>query len=611
MALADKVQQLDQQIASAVKTALGNVRRELDDRLRQSTESLRERIDGIEQALPQHFLAAEDLAAAARDEVIQSRRDAFAGLASALAALDGADSQAAIFTTLLEQARTHASRTALFLTSPDAAKGWQGRGFGDAAGTLANLMLPYDTGPGWSELAAGRGWVSLSAAELADLASRLECPMARQAVLVPVVLADHLAAALYADIVADSNQELELSALQVLVAAAAAAIEALPLRQRLHHPTFTAAAETRGTGLALWASREAPAAPPAAAAPPAEMALPPEPTPEPAPESSPEPEPVSVLEDRWEELAPLAPPEPPTAPTDAVAPETAKISTDLAEHEPWEETAAEFFSPPTPLTPEPELPAPPAVDVEMELESWDAAPTAPMPALIEEAAALPWPEPPAANEPEDFELPPISDWAEPQPKPVEETPRFEPAATTMYMPEIDLNEDATLLMPRRSVAPPSPPPREPPPEPPAPSPPPRIEEPEEEATHPGRAAYASTRALPKPGGGGAEVRPPSGFEGPGLAFSRGQRPATSEPPSHEEARRLARLLVSEIRLYNEDQVEEGRRNRDIYARLRDEIDRSRRMYEERISVDVRSARDYFTEELVRRLADGDPDALGI
>jgi hypothetical protein len=87
--------------------------------------------------------------------------------------------------------------------------------------------------------------------------------------------------------------------------------------------------------------------------------------------------------------------------------------------------------------------------------------------------------------------------------------------------------------------------------------------------------------------------------------------APEEDARFEEARRFARLLVSEIKLYNEDDVERGRASRDLYQRLKDDIDRSREMYEKRIPSDVRESRDYFREELVRILADGDPDALGM
>ncbi len=111
-----------------------------------------------------------------------------------------------------------------------------------------------------------------------------------------------------------------------------------------------------------------------------------------------------------------------------------------------------------------------------------------------------------------------------------------------------------------------------------------------------------------------EVRPPSGVHGPGWAFATTRMAPTSgsgDDTLHEEARRLARLLVSEIKLYNEEQVEAGRRNRDIYERLREDIDRSRQMYEERVDPRIVKSTDYFYQELVRILASGDAKALGI
>jgi hypothetical protein len=79
----------------------------------------------------------------------------------------------------------------------------------------------------------------------------------------------------------------------------------------------------------------------------------------------------------------------------------------------------------------------------------------------------------------------------------------------------------------------------------------------------------------------------------------------------EEARRFARLLISEIKLYNERAVVEGREQHNLYQRLKDDIERSRQMYDERIPADVRSSSNFFHEELVRILADGRSDALGM
>ena len=83
-----------------------------------------------------------------------------------------------------------------------------------------------------------------------------------------------------------------------------------------------------------------------------------------------------------------------------------------------------------------------------------------------------------------------------------------------------------------------------------------------------------------------------------------------ERRSHSDARRFARLLVSEIKLYNEQKVAEGRNSGDIYEVLKEAIDRSREMYEKRVQPNVASKFDYFHYELVNNLAEGDEEKLG-
>ena len=79
---------------------------------------------------------------------------------------------------------------------------------------------------------------------------------------------------------------------------------------------------------------------------------------------------------------------------------------------------------------------------------------------------------------------------------------------------------------------------------------------------------------------------------------------------HNDARKFARLLVSEIKLYNEQKVQAGRRDKNLYSLLRDDIDKSREMYEKRVSPSVAGQVDYFYDELVRLLADNQVGALG-
>jgi hypothetical protein len=110
----------------------------------------------------------------------------------------------------------------------------------------------------------------------------------------------------------------------------------------------------------------------------------------------------------------------------------------------------------------------------------------------------------------------------------------------------------------------------------------------------------------------AEDRPSTQYIPPAnLARGGAAGPQNDDAKKHDEARRFARLLVSEIKLYNESKVDQGRKNSDLYERLKEDIDRSRQMYDERISDDVRKVSNYFYDELVRILADGRAEALGL
>ncbi len=662
MPLADRVQQLDEQIAAALKSKLAGLRTELNERLRQSTEALRERIDGLDAVLPASFVGDHDLEPIAAEAAAAARSRTLSEHAAAVAALDQAGSQAEILAALLVHSRAHASRAALFLTPTEAARGWRGEGFADAGAALPGLEISYAEGTAWGALAQGRSTVALSTADCAELASRLESPVAREAVLVPLVLADRVAAALYADQSGDGV--LEVAALQALVHSAAQAIELLPLRSRGASPTFQGPGAVTGSaaGLPLWAVPAPSEAPVQDEAPaPTEAPVPDEP-PAPAAQEAeapveepgaPETEPVAEVPAWWmsetaavieeaaepgvtepvemDETAALSAPEAVSWP----APEGVPGGIPGAAPEPlaiasWEDTAAELF-PPLSLEDEPPVAAFSSAASTATLPAFSAGEPAPPFAVEPEI------EPRLELEEEEIDLPDIDQIAFPEAEPLAEEPVFdelppvglEPATAVLEERSLDLADDETLLLSRSSAtvafSTPSAPAS-------APQRPVPDDEPEEEATHPGRAPFLTTRlptqptgappaSVAGPGGGGtsaaagsAEVRPPSGFEGPGLAFSAGPRPVAGgggDGAAQEEARRLARLLVSEIRLYNEEQVEEGRRNRDIYFRLRDEIDRSRKMYDERIAPEVRAGSDYFTEELIRRLADGDPDALGM
>jgi hypothetical protein len=113
---------------------------------------------------------------------------------------------------------------------------------------------------------------------------------------------------------------------------------------------------------------------------------------------------------------------------------------------------------------------------------------------------------------------------------------------------------------------------------------------------------------------GQYVAPLGGARSYGRAADAAELPvevaSDDERRLHNDARRFARLLVSEIKLYNKQKVEEARGEGNIYGRLREDIDRSRQMYDKRVAPPVAARYDYFHQELVNSLAEGDPAKLG-
>lgn len=519
---------------------------------------------------------------------------------------------------------------------------------------------------GASGASAAAGPVRLSAAECAVLCGPIESPVPAYGYLVPLVLRDRTVAALYADQSPDGEDGPVLPALQLLVYVAALTIESLPFRQR-------AATATLAPPPPLSPAAPAPAAPVAdagvaASAPPAtgEQAVVEEPaepvaTGEPAAAAEaavagttaaameaalahpeiPELQQSAVAEPPAEAAAPAAPePEHGAAAPETQAPAAAETAPPASgspalsgddTHPGVQSGGAPYVVTPATLYDAPRAPL--AVKATAELQV--PRTLRPLPALppLEEAPAG---ESPSAGAPQGA------------PQDGGEAVRGGPAAIeapaaagadgagggldTQLLPHAALREAGTpgtqTLGGLRAVppaafspggasqsaaaAPPSsagattaaiPPESSPTPH----WPPPLSTAP----AIPAAPAFEPARTGPI-GTGTPEVRPPSGVQGPGWAFATTRVQATSgEEALHEEARRLARLLVSEIKLYNEEQVEAGRRNRDIYERLREDIDRSRQMYEERVDPRLVKSTDYFYQELVRILAAGDPKALGI
>ncbi len=68
--------------------------------------------------------------------------------------------------------------------------------------------------------------------------------------------------------------------------------------------------------------------------------------------------------------------------------------------------------------------------------------------------------------------------------------------------------------------------------------------------------------------------------------------------------------MDEIKLYNQAKVAEGRKHKDLYDRLKEDIEKSRQTYHKRYGNTLAGEADYFSQELIRSLAEDDVSLLG-
>jgi predicted Zn finger-like uncharacterized protein len=122
---------------------------------------------------------------------------------------------------------------------------------------------------------------------------------------------------------------------------------------------------------------------------------------------------------------------------------------------------------------------------------------------------------------------------------------------------------------------------------------------------PGRAPVPEPpRAAPEPAPAPAAVTaapPPSRTPAPPAKLTLGRvgSPPDALGAERAQAERLARIIVSDIVLYNEEKFTAAVRSGSPLEALRDELEEGRALFRERIDARVREERDFLAEELLR------------
>jgi hypothetical protein len=83
-----------------------------------------------------------------------------------------------------------------------------------------------------------------------------------------------------------------------------------------------------------------------------------------------------------------------------------------------------------------------------------------------------------------------------------------------------------------------------------------------------------------------------------------------EQELHRRANRVAKVSMQDIKMLRPEQVKQGRENRDLCIRLKDDIEKAHREYDRRFRPIMDHPVDYFYRWMVEILAEGDAHALG-
>jgi hypothetical protein len=80
--------------------------------------------------------------------------------------------------------------------------------------------------------------------------------------------------------------------------------------------------------------------------------------------------------------------------------------------------------------------------------------------------------------------------------------------------------------------------------------------------------------------------------------------AVDRKDPHERAKRLARLIVGDIVLYNQEKIAQGIKNDNLFEVLEQELGEARKYYEKNVDPTVAAQADYFNLAVVDILIRG-------
>ncbi|HSN69280.1 MAG TPA: hypothetical protein VLV48_08550, partial [Thermoanaerobaculia bacterium] len=187
-------------------------------------------------------------------------------LRSAVRAIEGGKSQVEILNALLEQGAVFASRLAVFILKGDSFQGWKGVGFGAHGGVDENVKRFAATTADVADAARMMRDERVVPTDGNAICHKLGAPPPSRAILIPMVIKDKIAAALYADAVGP-DEPFDRAGLELLVFTTGLLIDTLAIRKKIPSPSLSGE-QTEGEATVFATPDLAPGRPAAHPAPP-------------------------------------------------------------------------------------------------------------------------------------------------------------------------------------------------------------------------------------------------------------------------------------------------------------------------------------------------------
>ena len=232
-----RIREAVERLVGEVRTSIDDVRDAIDQQLKAAVQSVQadmkslsfrseveEEVKGLEESL--------------RSSAPPTPAISPSSIRQAIVAIEAGKTQVEVLTALLDQCLGYGSRAALLILRTDGFAGWKGSGFtlhGGNDDAIKRFTAPAGKIPQLNQLMTDERMIAWDGASMAE---QLGVKSPDAAALIPMVIKDKVAAAVYVDAIGEDRERFDPAALQILVFATGLLVDTLALRRTGASPTL-------------------------------------------------------------------------------------------------------------------------------------------------------------------------------------------------------------------------------------------------------------------------------------------------------------------------------------------------------------------------------------